>query len=152
MCSLDLRLTRVSSPPTPPPTRTEGEKPHKCELCDFTCRDVSYLSKHMLTHSNTKDYMCTECGYVTKWKHYLSVHMRKHAGDLRYERARPRPSPGRGRSASLLLSSACSPGPSATPPSGPLCSSRLRSGARSPVCTGRALWAQRREYRPRVQA
>lgn len=46
---------------------------------------MSYLSKHMLTHSNTKDYMCTECGYVTKWKHYLSVHMRKHAGDLRYE-------------------------------------------------------------------
>uniref|UniRef100_A0A8B9W2X0 C2H2-type domain-containing protein n=1 Tax=Bos mutus grunniens TaxID=30521 RepID=A0A8B9W2X0_BOSMU len=63
----------------------EGEKPHKCELCDFTCRDVSYLSKHMLTHSSTKDYMCTECGYVTKWKHYLSVHMRKHAGDLRYQ-------------------------------------------------------------------
>ena len=67
------------------PTPT-GEKPHKCELCDFTCRDVSYLSKHMLTHSSTKDYMCTECGYVTKWKHYLSVHMRKHAGDLRHAR------------------------------------------------------------------
>ena len=78
-------------PAHPTPT---GEKPHKCELCDFTCRDVSYLSKHMLTHSNTKDYMCTECGYVTKWKHYLSVHMRKHAGDLRHERmcaSLPRP-------------------------------------------------------------
>nr|XP_006112746.1 zinc finger protein 142 [Pelodiscus sinensis] len=62
-----------------------GEKPHKCELCDFTCRDVSYLSKHMLTHSNDKNYMCTECGYVTKWKHYLNVHMRKHTGDLRYQ-------------------------------------------------------------------
>ncbi|XP_065417431.1 zinc finger protein 142 isoform X2 [Chrysemys picta bellii] len=63
----------------------KGEKPHKCELCDFTCRDVSYLSKHMLTHSNDKNYMCTECGYVTKWKHYLNVHMRKHTGDLRYQ-------------------------------------------------------------------
>lgn len=63
---------------------TIGEKPHKCELCDFTCRDVSYLSKHMLTHSDDKNYMCTECGYVTKWKHYLNVHMRKHTGDLRY--------------------------------------------------------------------
>lgn len=61
-----------------------GEKPHKCELCDFTCRDVSYLSKHMLTHSNDKNFMCTECGYITKWKHYLNVHMRKHTGDLRY--------------------------------------------------------------------
>ncbi|KAB0399306.1 hypothetical protein E2I00_003126 [Balaenoptera physalus] len=80
--SLGPCLTCVLSPLTPIPT---GEKPHKCELCDFTCRDVSYLSKHMLTHSNTKDYMCTECGYVTKWKHYLSVHMRKHAGDLRYQ-------------------------------------------------------------------
>lgn len=60
-----------------------GEKPHKCELCDFTCRDVSYLSKHMLTHSNDKNFMCTECGYITKWKHYLNVHMRKHTGDLR---------------------------------------------------------------------
>lgn len=62
-----------------------GEKPHKCELCDFTCRDVSYLSKHMLTHSNDKNFMCTECGYITKWKHYLNVHMRKHTGDLRYD-------------------------------------------------------------------
>lgn len=83
--SLGPCLTCILSPLTPIPT---GEKPHKCELCDFTCRDVSYLSKHMLTHSNTKDYMCTECGYVTKWKHYLSVHMRKHAGDLRYEHTR----------------------------------------------------------------
>jgi len=66
-----------------------GEKPHKCELCDFTCRDVSYLSKHMLTHSNDKNFMCTECGYITKWKHYLNVHMRKHTGDLRYD---PEPS------------------------------------------------------------
>lgn len=63
---------------------TLGEKPHKCEQCDFTCRDVSYLSKHMLTHCDDKNYMCTECGYVTKWKHYLNVHMRKHTGDLRY--------------------------------------------------------------------
>lgn len=61
-----------------------GEKPHKCTLCDFRCRDETYLSKHMLTHSNDKQHMCSECGYVTKWKHYLSVHMRKHAGDLRY--------------------------------------------------------------------
>ncbi|CAO2624992.1 Zinc finger protein 142 [Lemmus lemmus] len=88
------RSTSALSAALPLPTRgclsdtcccIPGEKPHKCELCDFTCRDVSYLSKHMLTHSNTKDYMCTECGYVTKWKHYLSVHMRKHAGDLRYQ-------------------------------------------------------------------
>lgn len=61
---------------------------------------MSYLSKHMLTHSDTKDYMCTECGYVTKWKHYLSVHMRKHAGDLRcgpiplLYRQTPPPPPG----------------------------------------------------------
>lgn len=60
-----------------------GEKPHKCTLCDFRCRDESYLSKHMLTHSDDKNYMCAECGYVTKWKHYLNVHMRKHTGDLR---------------------------------------------------------------------
>lgn len=66
-----------------------GEKPHKCELCDFTCRDVSYLSKHMLTHSNDKNFMCTECGYITKWKHYLNVHMRKHTGDLRYDPGLP---------------------------------------------------------------
>lgn len=61
----------------------KGEKPHKCSLCDFRCRDESYLSKHMLTHSDDKNFMCAECGYVTKWKHYLNVHMRKHAGDLR---------------------------------------------------------------------
>lgn len=67
------------------PVLPAGEKPHKCELCDFTCRDVSYLSKHMLTHSNDKNFMCTECGYITKWKHYLNVHMRKHTGDLRYD-------------------------------------------------------------------
>lgn len=67
------------------PVLLAGEKPHKCELCDFTCRDVSYLSKHMLTHSNDKNFMCTECGYITKWKHYLNVHMRKHTGDLRYD-------------------------------------------------------------------
>lgn len=60
-----------------------GEKPHKCKLCDFRCRDETYLSKHMLTHSSDKNHMCSECGYVTKWKHYLTVHMRKHAGDLR---------------------------------------------------------------------
>lgn len=53
-------------------------------MCDFRCRDESYLSKHMLTHSDDKKFMCSECGYITKWKHYLNVHMRKHAGDLRY--------------------------------------------------------------------
>lgn len=62
-----------------------GDKPHKCRLCDFRCRDESYLSKHMLTHLEDKNFMCAECGYVTRWKHYLTVHMRKHAGDLRYE-------------------------------------------------------------------
>lgn len=92
------------------PNIQQGEKPHKCELCDFTCRDVSYLSKHMLTHSSTKDYMCTECGYVTKWKHYLSVHMRKHAGDLRYEHTHASiPVPRTLYSASLLLNSTCGP-------------------------------------------
>ncbi|KAK0132783.1 Zinc finger protein 142 [Merluccius polli] len=60
------------------------EKPHKCSVCDFRCRDESYLTKHMLTHSDDKNFMCSECGYVTKWKHYLNVHMRKHTGDLRY--------------------------------------------------------------------
>lgn len=73
------------------PVSPAGEKPHKCELCDFTCRDVSYLSKHMLTHSNDKNFMCTECGYITKWKHYLNVHMRKHTGDLRYDPGLPWP-------------------------------------------------------------
>lgn len=62
-----------------------GEKPHKCSLCDFRCRDESYLSKHMLTHLDEKNFMCAECGYITRWKHYLTVHMRKHAGDLRYK-------------------------------------------------------------------
>lgn len=65
---------------------------------------MSYLSKHMLTHSNTKDYMCTECGYVTKWKHYLSVHMRKHAGDLRYECVHP-PTPALAQEADAKLAS-----------------------------------------------
>lgn len=63
---------------------SSGEKPHKCSLCEFRCRDETYLSKHMLTHSEDKQHMCSECGYVTKWKHYLNVHMRKHNGDLRY--------------------------------------------------------------------
>ncbi|KAA8588381.1 hypothetical protein FQN60_001575 [Etheostoma spectabile] len=61
-----------------------NEKIHRCAQCSY-CRDESYLSKHMLTHSDHKNFMCAECGYVTKWKHYLNVHMRKHAGDLRYE-------------------------------------------------------------------
>lgn len=69
--------------PNPVLFSVPGEKPHKCSVCDFRCRDESYLSKHMLTHSNDKNFMCAECGYVTKWKHYLNVHMRKHAGDLR---------------------------------------------------------------------
>ena len=124
------------------PTPT-GEKPHKCELCDFTCRDVSYLSKHMLTHSSTKDYMCTECGYVTKWKHYLSVHMRKHAGDLRHARtcASHPPSPS-GRGLSWLKSapspvSLLAPRDSSSHPSAPVISVPLPP-------TDPCLWARLR--------
>jgi uncharacterized Zn-finger protein len=56
-----------------------GEKPYKCELCNYACAQSSKLTRHMKTHGRIgKDvYKCKFCGMPFSVASTLEKHMRK---------------------------------------------------------------------------
>lgn len=56
-----------------------GEKPYKCELCNYACAQSSKLTRHMKTHGRIgKDvYRCKFCGMPFSVASTLEKHMRK---------------------------------------------------------------------------
>eukprot|EP00058_Branchiostoma_floridae_P025739 XP_002611229.1 hypothetical protein BRAFLDRAFT_71190 [Branchiostoma floridae] len=55
-----------------------GEKPYKCDQCDYSAAQKCNLDKHKATHTGEKPFMCGECGYRTADRSHLTAHMRKH--------------------------------------------------------------------------
>lgn len=58
-----------------------GEKPFKCEECDFTTADHNTLRKHKMRHSGQKNYSCSLCTYsciqASSYKKHIKT---KHPG------------------------------------------------------------------------
>ena len=58
-----------------------GEKPYKCELCDYCSAQKPRLTRHMRTHTGEKPYNCESCNYSSARKYHLLRHMRTHYSD-----------------------------------------------------------------------
>ena len=58
-----------------------GEKPFKCETCDYTTRLEHSLRTHTYTHTGDRPYKCDECeSAFTQWAH-LRRHKLVHSGE-----------------------------------------------------------------------
>ncbi|XP_035685292.1 zinc finger protein 135-like [Branchiostoma floridae] len=75
ICSEDFILEKDKLKPT-------GDKPFRCDQCDYSARCKSHLDEHLYTHSGEKPYQCSHCDHRTAYKSALARHMRrKHAGE-----------------------------------------------------------------------
>ena len=61
-----------------------GEKPFKCDQCDFACIQSFDLVKHKFTHSGDKPYKCEICPKQFTRPARLRDHMRTHTGEKPY--------------------------------------------------------------------
>ena len=62
-----------------------GEKPYKCELCDYSCAQSSKLTRHMRIHVKSREgtYKCSNCDMPFSVATTLEKHMRKCAALVR---------------------------------------------------------------------
>ena len=60
----------------PPPAR--GEKPNKCNQCNYTSASSGNLQTHMTTHTGGKLFKCNQCSKAYTQKHNLSKHIKIH--------------------------------------------------------------------------
>ena len=59
-----------------------GEKPNKCNFCDFACTLKNNLKRHVRDiHSGEKPNKCNQCSYSCTEALTLRDHMRKHTGE-----------------------------------------------------------------------
>ena len=61
-----------------------GEKPFKCDQCDFACIQSFDLVKHKFTHSGDKPYKCEMCPKQFTRPARLRDHIRTHTGEKPY--------------------------------------------------------------------
>ena len=59
-----------------------GEKPFKCDLCNYATSFSSTLVTHKRTHTGEKPFKCTLCSYASAHRVSLNAHMNnKHKED-----------------------------------------------------------------------
>ncbi|UYV83682.1 SETMAR [Cordylochernes scorpioides] len=58
-----------------------GEKPFKCEYCGYRAIQKKSLVRHLGTHTGEKPFKCEHCDYSTIYKQALKVHLRTHTGE-----------------------------------------------------------------------
>ncbi|XP_066295211.1 zinc finger protein 525-like [Branchiostoma lanceolatum] len=61
-----------------------GKKRYRCEECGYRTSYKTHLSKHMTKHTDEKSYSCDQCDFSSKWKLSLENHMVKHTGEKPY--------------------------------------------------------------------
>ena len=58
-----------------------GEKPHKCDLCDYRTSDHNSLRRHRMRHTGQRPYQCPHCQYSCIQSISYKNHLRsKHPG------------------------------------------------------------------------
>ena len=55
-----------------------GEKPNKCNQCDYASSETSKLMTHLKTHSGEKSNKCNQCDYATIYASDLRRHLKTH--------------------------------------------------------------------------
>ncbi|XP_055872117.1 uncharacterized protein LOC106059853 isoform X3 [Biomphalaria glabrata] len=68
--------------PLPP---SNGPRPHRCEVCQRSFREVATLRKHEQLHRADRPYVCNTCGKSFLWSSNLKVHERVHTGERPYK-------------------------------------------------------------------
>ena len=58
-----------------------GEKPNKCNQCNFASSQVDHLRVHLKMHSGEKPNKCNQCNFASSEVHHLSVHLKMHSGE-----------------------------------------------------------------------
>ncbi|XP_041360450.1 Krueppel homolog 1-like [Gigantopelta aegis] len=67
------------------PRPANGPRPHRCEVCQRSFREVATLRKHEQLHRADRPYVCTTCGKSFLWSSNLKVHERVHTGERPYK-------------------------------------------------------------------
>ena len=65
-----------------------GERPLRCEQCDYSCAQAKHLKWHTFTHtgeklihSGEKPFVCKQCNYSSAEASKLKRHMQTHSGE-----------------------------------------------------------------------
>ena len=59
----------------------KGEKPHKCKECNYASIHASNLRKHLKTHSGKKSHKCNHCNFSSVHAQSLKYHLNIHNGE-----------------------------------------------------------------------
>ena len=54
----------------------------KCSLCPYTTHFPSWLKRHSLVHTRSRDFACDECGNQFRTVSELNTHRKLHAGEF----------------------------------------------------------------------
>ena len=85
----DEEATNASdpSPPYEPSSKekTDEKADHKCPICDRVFRFKSWLTNHMVTHSDERHFECSHCDKTFKLKGQLTEHMVTHSDERHFE-------------------------------------------------------------------
>merc|ERR1711953_1481138 len=57
-----------------------GEKPNKCNQCDYASSQAGNLRAHLKTHSGDKPNKCSQCDFASSYASALRIHMKTHSG------------------------------------------------------------------------
>ena len=61
--------------------QTPGVKPHVCQTCEKTFKNLSLLKRHSKVHTGEKPYGCEVCGNRFSRLSVLKIHKRTHRGE-----------------------------------------------------------------------
>ena len=68
-----------------------GEKPFKCDQCDYSCAVSGHLIRHKRTHTGEQPYTCNQCSFSSKQSSNLQQHrLRKHRQEVNVWRTNKR--------------------------------------------------------------
>ncbi|XP_076437602.1 uncharacterized protein LOC143276832 [Babylonia areolata] len=76
--------TTTYTPVKLPPSSTTP-RPHRCEICQRSFREIATLRKHEQLHRADRPYVCQTCGKSFLWSSNLKVHERVHTGERPYK-------------------------------------------------------------------
>ena len=58
-----------------------GEKPYKCNQCEFASSHAGNLTKHLIMHSGEKSNKCNQCEFSSSQAGHLRTHLKIHSGE-----------------------------------------------------------------------